>query len=56
MRWGYFEEDRLLFLDQAMLVEVASARLTGDVPEKMIAEGEALLRVGFFAQCLFNNL
>jgi len=48
MRWDNFEEDRLLFLDQAMLFEVASARLTGDLSENMIAEGEAFLRVGFF--------
>ena len=45
-----------MILDQSMFVEMASARFVGNVPENMIAEGEALLRVWFFAECLFKNL
>jgi hypothetical protein len=55
MRWGDFKEDRLLILDQAMFVEVPSARFVGNVLENMIAEGEALLLIGFFAEGLLQN-
>ena len=39
-----------MILGQAMFIEMASARQTGDESENAIAEGEALLRVGFFAK------
>ena len=53
---GDFEENRLLIRYQPMFVKVASARFVGNVPEDMIAEGEAPIRVGFFPQGLFKHL
>ena len=44
-----------MILDKAMFVEVPSARLVGNVSENMIAEGEALLRIGFFAKSLLQH-